>query len=76
MNALELRPNLFQFAPVRWLQTAGKHRGVHRDSVNEALGRHFNSCHIDTKSSFPIHIDHSVEKNVTSLCVQYTCFKH
>jgi len=27
----------FRFAPVRRLQTAGTHRGVHRDSVKEAL---------------------------------------
>jgi len=37
MNALEFRPDSSRFAPVRRLQTAGAHRGVHRDSVNEAI---------------------------------------
>ena len=37
MNALEFFPGSSRFAPVRRLQTAGTHRGVHRDSVNEAL---------------------------------------
>ena len=39
MNALEFRPDSSRFAPVRRLSTAGTHRGVHRDSVNEALLR-------------------------------------
>ena len=37
MNALEFRPDSSRFAPVRRLQTAGTHRGVHRYSMNEAL---------------------------------------
>ena len=37
MYELEFLHDSSRFAPVRRLQTAGTHRGVHRDSVNEAL---------------------------------------
>jgi len=39
MNALEFRLDSSRFAPVRRLQTAGTHWGVHRGSLNEALAR-------------------------------------
>jgi len=36
VNALEFRPDSSRFTSVRRLQTAGTHRGVRRESVNEA----------------------------------------